>query len=790
MKRIISLIFKFLFFVIVLFSACKQNSVPTVITDGPEVISFRALPFQISDVKLLDGPFKHATELNEQSLLNYEPDRFLAKFRIEAGLEPKAENYHGWEDETLAGHSLGHYLSAICMMFQTTGNEEFARRANYIVDQLAECQNADDSGYIGAFKNGKKIFEEQVAKGDIRSHGFDLNGLWSPFYTMHKVMAGLNDAYELCGNEKALEVNLKFADWIYSIINDLNDEQIQEMLNCEYGGINEELAELYAETGDQKYLRMAHVLHHKVILDSLAHQKDILAGKHANTQIPKVIGEARLYELTGDKTSYKIAEFFWKRVVEHHSYVTGGNGDHEYFGPPDTLRNRLSNETTESCNVYNMLKLSKHLFMWEASPKVADFYERALFNHILSSQHPENGHVIYNLSLEMGGFKVYQNPEWFTCCVGSGMENHSKYSLNIYYRNNEELFVNQFIASELNWKEKGLKLRQETQYPEGQGTAFEFTCEKPVNLTLQIRYPYWAKNGVKILVNGEPSKITQSPQNFVAIHRNWQTGDRVEVEFPFSLRLEHMPDDSNRVALMYGPLVMAGDLGPENDPKAADPMYVPVLMVDDRNPEEWITPLGNESNTFITNDVGRPMDVTFRPFYTVHNRNYSVYFDLFDQAGWKKYQTEYEAKQAVLKKLNQQTVDYFELGEMQPERDHNFRSEKTWTEEFKHKKYREADRGGWFAFDMRIKKGVAQQLVFEYYGGFPGGKTFDILVNGYKIVTENISNVKPGEFFYAYYNLPINLVEENEKISVKLLPHEGHRAGPLFSARTVISDFK
>ena len=354
--------------------SCKPGAEPRIVTGGPEVVDFRVLPFEINEVKLLDGPFFHATELNEQVLLNYEPDRFLAKFRIEAGLEPKAEHYHGWEDNTIAGHSLGHYLTAICLMYETTGNEEFLNRANYIVDELAECQEADGDGYIGAFPDGKRILEEEVAKGDIRSKGFDLNGIWVPYYTQHKVMDGLYHAYKLCGNEKALEVSRKFADWLYTVVKDLNDDQVQDMLNCEHGGINEALAELYGATGDEKYLKMSRIFHHKAILDSLAHHKVILPGKHANTQIPKLVGLARRYELTGDTTDRETSEFFWDRVVNHHSYVTGGHCDHEYFGPPDTLRNRLSNETTETCNVYNMLKLSKHRFMWDAEPKVADFY--------------------------------------------------------------------------------------------------------------------------------------------------------------------------------------------------------------------------------------------------------------------------------------------------------------------------------------------------------------------------------------------------------------------------------
>ncbi len=328
MKSLISLFS--LFFCIVLFS-CNTLSEHKVKTGGPEVVTFRALPFELTEVHLLDGPFKHATELNVKSLLNYEPDRLLAKFRTEAGLEPKAEHYHGWEDNTIAGHSLGHHLSACALMYQTTSDQRFLDRVNYIVDELGICQEEDGEGYIGAIPDGKKIFKEQIAKGNIRSRGFDLNGLWAPYYTMHKVMAGLRDAYHICSNQKALGIEKRFADWMEGIVTGLNDEQVQKMLHCEHGGINEVLAELYADTGDEKYLRMSRIFHHKEILEPLAQGEDILPGKHGNTQIPKLIGLARRYELTGDENDRKAAEFFWVRVVNHHSYVTGGHGNHEYF---------------------------------------------------------------------------------------------------------------------------------------------------------------------------------------------------------------------------------------------------------------------------------------------------------------------------------------------------------------------------------------------------------------------------------------------------------------------------
>lgn len=400
------------------------------------------------------------------------------------------------------------------------------------------------------------------------------------------------------------------------------------MLRCEHGGISETLADLYADTKNEKYLRISKIFYHKAILDSLKMNKDILPGKHCNTNIPKLIALSRSYELTGDTSDRKAAEFFWQTVVNHHSYVTGGNGNEEYFGPADKLSKRLGENTTETCNVYNMLKLSEHLFEWEASAKVADFYERALFNHILSSQNPETGHVTYNLSLAMGGFKDFQDPLSFTCCVGSGMENHSRYGKNIFYHNDSELFIFQYIGSELTWKEKGIILTQKTSYPGEQGSLLEFKCEKPVKLTLQVRYPAWAGNGIEIKVNGNRKNVTNQPGSFVPVERIWKTGDRVEVNIPFSLRLERMPDDSNRVAVFYGPLVLAGDLGPVADTTIKDSSYVPVMQTPDRDPSKWMKNVEGKPNTFITVNTGKPRDVEMKPFYTIYNRRYSIYWDL------------------------------------------------------------------------------------------------------------------------------------------------------------------
>ena len=765
-------------------NSCTSNKISLIKTTGPEVVSFRALPFNLTDVKLLDGPFLHATKLDAKILLSYEPDRLLSRFYSESGLKPKAEHYMGWENESLAGHTLGHYLSACSMMYQTTGDNCFRERVNYIVAELKYLQDKNGTGYIGAIPNGKKIFEVEVSKGNIRSQGFDLNGIWSPFYTVHKMMAGLRDAYRFCGNPDALEVEKLFADWLGRIVSSLNDEQVQKMLICEHGGISETLADLYADTKDQKYLRISGIFYHRAILDSLKAEKDILPGKHCNTNIPKLIALSRIYELTGDTMDRKAAEFFWTTVVNHHSYVTGGNGNDEYFGPEDKLRNRLGEETTETCNVYNMLKLSEHLFEWEASSRVADFYERALFNHILSSQNPENGKVTYNLSLDMGGFKNFQDPFSFTCCVGSGMENHSKYGKNIYYHNDNELFVFQLIASKLTWKEKGIILVQKTSFPEEQGSAFDFKCEKPVHLTFMLRYPSWAKNGIEIKLNGKAFNTAIKPGNFIPIDRTWKTGDKVELHIPYSLRLESMPDDSNRAAIMFGPLVLAGDLGPVSDSLSKDAMYVPVMMIGKRDPSTWLKPVEGKPNTFITIHTGRPHEVELKPFYATYDRRYSVYWDLFNEHEWEIRKEEFNAQQEKNKRLLEAQIDFVQPGEMQPERNHNFKGEKTSVGSYKERTSRDS-RGGWFSFDMKTIVNSPAELVVDYWGGFPGAKTFDILINNKVIATENISNKKDGQFISEQYDIPQEFIKGNSKITIMFKAKPGNMAGPVFGVRTV-----
>lgn len=773
---------RFLGAISILFLYACSNSSVQVQPDNPASVE----PFPLTQVRLLDGPFKHAQDLNIASLLQYEPDRLLARFRTEAGLKPKAESYGGWEGESLAGHTLGHHLSACALMYQSTGDERFKERAEYIVKELGEVQQANGGQYLGAFPKGKEVFENEVAKGNIRSQGFDLNGIWSPFYTHHKVLAGLRDAYQLLGITEALEIEKNFADWIGSIVLPLTHDQAQEMLNCEFGGVQETLVDLYVDTGEEKYMEIARVFHHDAIIDPLAKGEDILPNKHGNTQIPKLIASTRLYDITGDAAQKQAAEFFWTRVVNNHSYATGGHGNHEYFGQPDQLTHRLSDGTTETCNVYNMLKLSRNLFSWTPKAEIADFYEKALFNHILSAQHPESGRVIYNLSLEMGGFKRYQNPMWFTCCVGSGMETHSKHAANLYYHNEDELYVGQYIASELSWEEKGLTLIQKTNYPDEPDTHFEFKLDQPSSFTFYLRYPAWAEQGINIQINGETQTVNAAPGSYLAIKRTWNDGDKVDVEIPFSLRLEAMPDDENRIAVFNGPVLMAGDLGAVNDEKANETDFVPVFMSEVREPSNWLEPVSGQSNGFQTVGIGKPREVTFKPFYKTHDRRYSVYFDLFNQQRWDEKQAEYQAELERKKQLEARTFDAFQPGEMQPERNHNFTGDSlNLMQDFQGRKARGAERGGWLSFEMQVDPEETMDLVIEYWGGFTGSKTFDIEVDGEKIATENISGKQDGAFIDVFYPIPEQLTQGKQKVTVKFAPHTGHRAGPFFYARTV-----
>jgi len=597
----------------------ESNTIPS------DQVEIKAKPFSLSDVRLLDSPFKHAMDLEGEYLLSLEPDRFLHNFHLNAGLPVKGEIYGGWESQGIAGHSLGHYLSACSMMFASSGDERFKARVNYIVDELKICQDARKTGYVGGIPGEDSLFAE-VSRGEIRSEGVCLNGGWVPWYTLHKIWAGLIDAYEFCENETAKDVVVGLSDWAYAMFFHLTEEQFQQMLACEHGGMNESLAEVHALTGDKRYLDLSRLFHHRAILDPLASEVDQLAGEHANTQIPKIMGCSYRYGLTGDKRDSTIASFFWETIVNHHSYVTGGNSESEHLGPPDSLNDRLSDHTTETCNTYNMLKLTKSLFSQDPQVKYADYYERALYNHILSSQNPDDGMVCYFVPLVSGGIKTYSTPfESFWCCTGSGMENHVKYGEAIYFKGTDEsLLVNLYIPSVLNWKEKGLILRQESNYPEESFINFSIDRTTGKKVALKFRLPWWADHGMKVEINGKEFDWVEDGSRYVTVKRKWKKGDNIILDIPMHLYTEPMPDNPDRAAILYGPMVLAGKLGPVSEDPVSD---IPVLVTGNRPIDDWLVKTESKKLSFSTNKAGTPSDIDLIPFYRMHHEKYIVYFD-------------------------------------------------------------------------------------------------------------------------------------------------------------------
>lgn len=743
-------------------------------------VPVQAYSFNLKDVQLLDGPFKKAMEADVAYLLLLEPDRLLADFREHSGLKAKGKRYGGWESSGLAGHSLGHYLSACAMHYAATGDKRFLDKVNYMVTELAECQEHRKTGYLGAIPNEDSIWSE-VSKGHIRSRGFDLNGGWSPWYTVHKIMAGLLDAYLYCDNKQALEIEKRMADWTANTIDHLPDSLNQKMLLCEYGGMNETLVNTYTLTGEKKYLDLSYKFHDRRVLDSLAMQQDILPGKHSNTQIPKVIGCIRRFEVTGADKDSIIARFFWNTVTQHHSYAPGGNSNYEYLSTPDKLNDRLTDNTMETCNTYNMLKLTRHLFALQPAANLMDFYERALYNHILASQNHDDGMMCYFVPLRMGTRKEFSDSfRTFTCCVGSGMENHVKYGESIYFEGADgSLYVNLYIPSRLSWQQKGVTVEQLTKLPAGNTVTFNISTKKATAFPLRLRKPRWVKEGMKLTVNGKVQPTATDEEGYITLKRTWNNGDKVELVLPMDLYTEAMPDNPNRIALFYGPVVLAGQLGD----KEPDPIKgIPVLVTADKDPNKWVRSGDAQSLVFRTSNVGQPADITLAPFNTIKNEYYSVYWDAFTPDEWKVEQARYEAEKRKRQEMEERTVDALRIAEMQPERDHELTtSEKTATGEEHNQKWRAAFDGGFLSFTMKVSPDKANSLLCTYWGMDNRYREFEVLVDGVKIATEDLNRYKESKFYEIVYPVPAELTKGKEKVTVKLQAKDNkNNVGPVY----------
>jgi uncharacterized protein len=524
---------------------------------GPsrEKIALKVQPFPMTDVKLRPGPFYNMMQVNQRYLHTLETDRLLHTFRITAGLPTSAQPYGGWEapDVELRGHYVGgHYLSAAAFTYVTAGDDDIKKKADTLVSELAKCQQANGGGYISAFPTE---FMERLRNG---------GKVWAPFYTIHKIMAGNLDMYLYCGNEQALDVCEKMAGWTANYLKPVSDDQWAMMQHTEHGGMVETLFNLYAITGKEEYLALAQRFEHKAFFGPLAARRDELNGLHVNTNIPKVIGAARGYELTGDERYHTIADYFWHEVTSQRAYATGGTSNGESWQTdPGQMQNQLGTSAEECCCSYNMMKLTRHLFGWTADPKAMDYYERVLFNARLGTQ-DKDGMYMYYLPLAPRAWKTFGTAtESFWCCTGTGSEEYSKTNDSIYFHDANGIYVNLFIASELNWKEKGVKLIQDTNFPEQDSTTLTLQTQKPTQLALHVRVPYWATRGVTVKINGQAQKVDSTPSSYLALNREWKNGDKVEISMPMSLHPAPISGDATLQAAMYGPLVLAGRYGGE-----------------------------------------------------------------------------------------------------------------------------------------------------------------------------------------------------------------------------------
>lgn len=785
-----------------------------------ETRMLRARPVPLGKVRITGGPLKRAQDVTATYLLSLEPDRMLAFYRERAGLKPRAEAYGGWDGggRNLTGHIAGHHLSAASLMYQATGDTRFKDRADYLVAELKVVQDAHGDGYLGALEGCREAFA-RLAKNEIRSGGFDLNGLWSPWYTLHKTYAGLRDAYRHAGNRTALDLWIKFAAWAGGVLKPLTDEQVQRMLLTEFGGMNEVMADLYADTGDRRWLDLSYRFQHHAVLDALERHQDNLNGKHANTQIPKLVGSAVRFGYEGNPADVVAAAYFWDRVGQHHSYATGGNSYEEYFGAPDQLARRVDGRTAETCNVYNMVKLTRRLFSIRPDALYADFHERALFNHILGSIDPEDGRTSYMVPVGRGVQQEYQNMlRSFTCCVGSGMESHALHGDGLYYESDDTVWVNLFVPSTADVSMGGARLEMTTGFPDGDDASIRLTMGSPKAFTLAVRRPFWAGDDFRVRVNGQvleqpplasflpggggnrrvrsPYDDKPQPSEYVEIARTWRSGDVVELVLPKSLRLEAAPDDPRVAAIMWGPLVLAADHGPRVDGRGGSGAApVPALVAAGRPPGDWIQPAAGARGTFRAVGVGRVFDtpdapaadVPLAPFYRTHRRRYSVYMDVVTEETFAERARAVAAERERMARLDAATLLFVRPGDQAGESAASYRSE---PDRAVTRTDGRGGRGGpgWFSYDLPVDPSQPMALVVTYWNRperEPTEGQFQILVEGTPVARFE-PNGSVENFWDAEYAVPAGIVQGKAKVTVRFQadPGEG-RIAPVFGVRMI-----
>jgi uncharacterized protein len=786
------------FLTVVLFALLSRHEVAAQAQLYPSM-------FPLGDVKLLDGPFKDREVLNSKTLLAYDVDRLMQPFLKEAGLTAKGTAFPNWSG--LDGHVGGHYLSALAMQYAATSDAQIKTRMDYVVSELKRAQDANGNdanfvGYLSGVPNGKAMWLK-FKGGDAGAQ----SSYWVPWYNIHKTYAGLRDAWLYGGSETAKTMFLKLCDWGSTITNGLTDSKMESMMGTEHGGMNEVYADAYAMTKDVKYLNAAKKWSHKWLLNAMSANNDNLDNVHANTQVPKAIGFARIAEVSGDATYTKGAQFFWSTVTGKRTIAIGANSRQEYF-PDASKYSDFVNvaEGPESCNSYNMLKLTEDLFRMTPQAKYADFYERSLFNHILSTIHPGHGGYVYFTPARPRHYRVYSKVNsamW--CCVGSGMENPTKYAQFAYLHQGDSLFVNLFMATELNWKDKGVKITQTTSFPEEEKTTLTISVASPTKFRLLVRHPSWVRaNEMKIVV-GTDTVSSQSPvSSYVEVNRTWNDGDVVQVLLPMHNSVEPMPNLASYVAILHGPIVLGAKTGTENltglvadDGRwshiAGGPMLdltqAPMLAAKLDSIPGRLVPVPGAPLTFkapFLFAAKKDTSLLFEPFYKIHDSRYMMYWMLMTDQ--KTLDSLSAAQQAALL-LEGRTVDRLVPGQQQPEVDHQMVQTNSTAGLSQGESNRSAGScsggtGGSISYTMDTKGEADLSLMVRYWGNETTcTRTFDILVDGQKLITENILNKwKKNDFVNQEYAIPNSVVAGKKTVVVTFQATTG-TIGGLYGVR-------
>ena len=761
--------------------------------------------FPLSQITLLEGPLKHARDLNIETLLKYDCDRLMAPYRKEAGLTPKAKCYPNWDG--LDGHVGGHYLTAMAIN-AATGNEECRKRMEYIISEIAECAEANCKnhpqwgvGYMGGMPNSQNIWNG-FKDGDFRVY----SGSWAPFYNLHKMYAGLRDAWLYCGNEQAKSLFLQFCNWAIHITSGLSDEQMERMLGNEHGGMNEVLADAYAITHEQKYLDCEKRFSHKRLFTPMSQRQDCLDNMHANTQVPKVIGFERISELSGNEDYHVASSFFWDIVTGERSLAFGGNSRREHFPAKDACMDFINDiDGPESCNTNNMLKLTEDLHRRNPEARYADYYELATFNHILSTQHPEHGGYVYFTPARPRHYRNYSAPnEAMWCCVGTGMENHGKYGQFIYTHAGDALFVNLYAASQLDWKERGITLRQETAFPYSENSTITI-AEGKGTFNLMVRYPGWVHPGeFKVSVNGKPADIITGPSSSVSINRKWKKGDVVNINFPMHSSLRYLPNEPQYVALMHGPILLGMKTGTESMASliADDSRFgqyaggpkqpidkAPILINNDiASIPSQLTPVpGKPLHFTLSTRTENKIEGELQPFFEIHDSRYMIYWLALTEGSYKQYIDNIAKQEQERQALEASTVDKVQPGEQQPETDHQMETDESYTGNTNNVFYRDARNGHYFSYLMQTDGLTNLKLRLKYWGvGEWKSHEFDIYIDD--VLLRSINNTgkyRISEFKAETYDIPATLLQDKKQVRVKFVAKPNKQIGEIYEVRLI-----